>query len=82
MEVKIIFNFLLGVFFISLLIPILDNILSICNQLTNHICTWIAVKTHNLEKLVSNNDEEGEDTTKKFSIGFKINSNDDNEGEE
>lgn len=66
-------NFIKGILCIALIIPIIDNVLAIVSQLTKHFCTWIAVKTYDLEKQIAKAEEEPQQT---FAIGFQASSND------
>lgn len=59
-------KFIQGILFISLLLPIMEGILSLFNQIIKHSCTYIAVKTYNLEKSI----EEKEETSNN-PIGFQ-----------
>lgn len=51
-------NFLQGIIFISLLLPMIEGILSLFNQIIKHICTFIAVKTYGLEQSINKEEEE------------------------
>lgn len=66
-------NFIKGILFIALIIPIIDNVLAIVSQLTKHFCTWIAVKTYDLEKQIAEAEEKPQQT---FAMGFQAPSND------
>ena len=75
-------RFIQGILFISLLLPIIEGILSLFNQIIKHFCTYIAVKTYNLEQSI----EEKEETTFNNPIGFQSTSiikdcEDEDEGE-
>ena len=59
-------KFIQGILFISLLLPIIEGILSLFNQIIKYFCTYIAVKTYNLEKSI----EEKEETSNN-PIGFQ-----------
>ena len=58
-------RFIQGILFITLLIPLLDNILSLTNQLTELWCTKIALKSYNYKKLMIEEEE-----TATSAIGF------------
>lgn len=60
-------NFCRGIIFITILIPLLENLLNIIAQLTEYFCTKIASKTYNIRKGIQ---EEEEEPQKTFAIGF------------
>lgn len=59
-------KFIQGILFISVLLPIIEGILSLFNQMIKHFCTYIATKTYNLEKSI----EEEKETSNNL-IGFQ-----------
>ena len=71
-------NFIKGIFFISLLLPILNGIISIYNYIIDFICTHIAYKTFEIQKKIT-----PEEKIETYAIGFQapLNSYDDDEGE-
>lgn len=71
-------NFIKGALFIALIIPIIENLLAIMQQLTKHFCTWVAVKTYNLEQSIAQEEE----LQQTFAIGFQAPSNDEDYDEE
>lgn len=60
--------FIIGILFISYIIPLFDGLASLYNQFIQYICTIIAVKTYKQKE----NIEEKEDIQ---SIGFDLSSN-------
>ena len=60
-------NFIKGSLFVLLIIPIIDCIITILQQLSQHICTLIAKETYNVKKDI----EEGEDCGNGIAIGFQ-----------
>lgn len=60
-------NFIKGSLFVLLIIPIIDCIITILQQLSQHICTLIAKETYNVKK----NIEEEEDCGNSIAIGFQ-----------
>ena len=60
-------NFIKGSLFVLLIIPIVDCIITILQQLSQHICTLIAKETYNVKK----NIEEEEDCSNGIAIGFQ-----------
>ena len=60
-------NFIKGSLFVLLIIPIVDCIITILQQLSQHICTLIAKETYNVKK----NIEEEEDCSNGVAIGFQ-----------
>ena len=61
-------NFIKGSLFVLLIIPIIDCIITILQQLSQHICTLIAKETYNVKK---NIEEEDEDCGNSIAIGFQ-----------
>ena len=61
-------NFIKGSLFVLLIIPIVDCIITILQQLSQHICTLIAKETYNVKK---NIEEEDEDCGNSIAIGFQ-----------
>ena len=61
-------NFIKGSLFVLLIIPIIDCIITILQQLSQHICTLIAKETYNVKK---NIEEEEEDCGNGIAIGFQ-----------
>ena len=59
-------NFIKGSLFVLLIIPIVDCIITILQQLSQHICTLIAKETYNVKKDI----EEG-DCSNSIAIGFQ-----------
>lgn len=59
-------NFIKGSLFVLLIIPIVDCIITILQQLSQHICTLIAKETYNVKK-----DIEEEDRSNGVAIGFQ-----------
>ena len=59
-------NFIKGSLFVLLIIPIVDCIITILQQLSQHICTLIAKETYNVKK-----DIEEEDCSNGVTIGFQ-----------
>lgn len=59
-------NFIKGSLFVLLIIPIVDCIITILQQLSQHICTLIAKETYNVKK-----DIEEEDCSNGVAIGFQ-----------
>ena len=59
-------NFIKGSLFVLLIIPIVDCIITILQQLSQHICTLIAKETYNVKK-----DIEEEDCNNGVAIGFQ-----------
>lgn len=59
-------NFIKGSLFVLLIIPIVDCIITILQQLSQHICTLIAKETYNVKK-----DIEEEDYSNGVAIGFQ-----------
>ena len=59
-------NFIKGSLFVLLIIPIVDCIITILQQLSQHICTLIAKETYNVKK-----DIEEEDYGNGIAIGFQ-----------
>ena len=60
-------NFIKGSLFVLLIIPIVDCIITILQQLSQHICTLIAKEIYNVKK----NIEEEEDCGNGVAIGFQ-----------
>ena len=60
-------NFIKGSLFVLLIIPIVDCIITILQQLSQHICTLIAKETYNVKKDI----EEEEDCSNGVAIGFQ-----------
>ncbi len=74
-------NFIKGIFFISLLLPIINNILSIYNFLTDLICSLLQYKIYEIRKKMP--EQENAENECQV-IGFQapmIYSNDEEEGE-
>lgn len=61
-------EFIFGIIFMSVFMPVLDNIMLIVAQFSKYICTILAVKTYLLEKSIP--DDECECQT--HAIGFEI----------
>lgn len=61
-------NFIKGSLFVLLIIPIVDCIITILQQLSQHICTLIAKETYNVKKDI---EEEEEDCCNGIAIGFQ-----------
>ena len=61
-------NFIKGSLFVLLIIPIVDCIITILQQLSQHICTLIAKETYNVKK---NIEEEEEDCGNGVAIRFQ-----------
>lgn len=59
-------NFIKGSLFVLLIIPIIDCIITILQQLSQHICTLIAKETYNVKKNI-----EEEDCGNGIAIGFQ-----------
>ena len=59
-------NFIKGSLFVLLIIPIVDCIITILQQLSQYICTLIAKETYNVKK-----DIEEEDCSNGVAIGFQ-----------
>lgn len=59
-------NFIKGSLFVLLIIPIVDCIITILQQLSQHICTLIAKETYNVKK-----DIEEEDCSNGVAIRFQ-----------
>lgn len=59
-------NFIKGSLFVLLIIPIIDCIIIILQQLSQHICTLIAKETYNVKKNI-----EEEDCGNGIAIGFQ-----------
>lgn len=59
-------NFIKGSLFVLLIIPIVDCIITILQQLSQHIWTLIAKETYNVKK-----DIEEEDRSNSVAIGFQ-----------
>ncbi len=70
-------DFFKGVIFISLLIPLIEGIISLYQQTMEFLCAKIAIKTYEIQKTITNEKEEEIETN---AIGFTIQSYDD-EGE-
>ena len=62
-------NFIKGSLFVLLIIPIVDCIITILQQLSQHICTLIAKETYNVKKNIE--EEEEEDSGNGIAIGFQ-----------
>lgn len=60
-------RFIQGILFILLAYPLLNNLINLITQYTEHLCTKIAVKTYELKK-----DLEDEDLPLANPIGFQI----------
>ena len=60
-------RFIQGILFIVLLYPLLQSIINIVSQLTEHLCTCIAVKTVEVKKTL-----EDEDLPLANPIGFQM----------
>lgn len=60
-------DFILGIFFISYLIPFLDGLQGLFTQAIKHACTWIAVRTYKLEQQIQEPQEVQTNV-----IGFQI----------
>ena len=60
-------NFIKGSLFVLLIIPIIDCIITILQQLSQHICTLIAKETYNVKKDI----EEEKDCGNGIAIGFQ-----------
>lgn len=67
-------KFIQGILFISLLYPLLQSLINLINQLTEHFCTCIAVKTVEVKRTL-----EEEDYPLANPIGFQIPSHSDDE---
>lgn len=63
-------NFIKGSLFVLLIIPIIDCIITILQQLSQHICALIAKETYNVKK-----DIEEEDCSNGVAIGFQTSQN-------
>lgn len=59
-------NFIKGSLFVLLIIPIVDCVITILQQLSQHICTLIAKETYNVKK-----DIEEEGCGNGVAIGFQ-----------
>lgn len=62
-------NFVKGIVFVLFILPVIDCILQILQQSTNHICTCIAAKTFEVKQAL----EGEEDGGNSVAIGFQVN---------
>ena len=69
-------NFIKGILFISLIVPILIGIVSILNQLVEYICMCLAVKTAKKQA-----EAKPEEEVHTHAIGFRIPTDEDCEEE-
>lgn len=72
-------NFLKGVLFISFLLPIINEIITLISQFNQYLCTVIAYWTYQVQQNIQSSDQESNSV-----IGFQIpniSNEDDEEGE-
>lgn len=70
--------FIFGIFFITLIMPLVDGMISLYNQYMEYRCTKIAAKTYTIKKEISDDDNEQQVAA----IGFQIPSEEEDEGDE
>lgn len=72
-------NFFKGVLFISFLLPVINEIITLINQFNQYLCTIIAYWTYQLQQNIQSSDQKNDSV-----IGFQIPNilnEDDEEGE-
>ena len=69
-------KFIAGLMTGLLVIPIIDNLLTLIQQITKHIYTKIAVKTYEYEKVLAEAEAPPENI---IAMGFQAQADDDNE---
>lgn len=72
-------NFLKGVLFISFLLPVINEIITLISQFNQYLCTVIAYWTYQVQQNIQSSDQESNSM-----IGFQIpniSNEDDEEGE-
>lgn len=65
-------NFIKGIFFISLLLPILNGIISIYNYIIDYISAHIIYKTSEIQKKISSINTGAEEKMETNAIGFQM----------
>ena len=61
-------KFIQGIIFIVLLLPLLETFINIIQQSAKWLCTWIAVKTVEIERTLEDEESETPDRV----VGFRV----------